>query len=251
MNVLYKLGGSLLIHPSLPELLELFFQQEEERYQLSNPNGENPWKPIIVVGGGEVADCIRDWDGRFIIGQKYAHWLAIKSLSLTAGLVAKLSSRTAIAEEPESIKRIHTEAQIPILDVERFVTYFESKGLLSLEHNWNTTSDTIALSLALLLEVDEFILLKSCDLNTEHHLPDKETINTTDEDNGNLQTIMDISRRGLIDAAFPQWWKNRHDIHQNSKGGVERKVNDDNGMRLGWVNLRGLDHTVRWVNNPQ
>src|SRR5258708_3938425 len=73
-----KLGGSLL---DLPDLAPRLRQWLAARPQRNN---------VIVVGGGRLADTIREYDKLHALGETVSHWLCIRAMSANAELVAAL-----------------------------------------------------------------------------------------------------------------------------------------------------------------
>ncbi len=71
-----KLGGSLLKAPELVERVR----------ELATLVPGALW----VVGGGEVADVVRDWDARFSLGDERAHRLALAAMDFNARLLEEL-----------------------------------------------------------------------------------------------------------------------------------------------------------------
>ena len=97
--VVIKVGGSLLDWPELPGRLAAF---------LDNHRGHEPClreQAVLVAGGGPFADLIRTMDQTHDLGDQKAHRLAIRSLDLTAELLAALLPGFAVVHRPEDCGR--------------------------------------------------------------------------------------------------------------------------------------------------
>src|SRR5262245_12994286 len=70
-----KVGGSLLDWSLLPPALQA--------WEADQPQGLN----VLIVGGGALADAIRQADRLFNLGAEAAHWLCVDAMSITAPLL--------------------------------------------------------------------------------------------------------------------------------------------------------------------
>jgi len=193
-----KLGGSLLSDRGLKDRLTAWLAAEP------------PARRVMIVGGGPFADAVREADRLHQLGEEASHWLAVKTMSLTARLVhallrdSRLSSQwddVAARRQLGSSQQCEAEASrdqrqrrfnLTILDPWDFLQAEEtSKDLPSLPHCWDATSDSIAARLAVRLGAEELALLKS-------RLP---TSNST---------ILQASKTGYVDRLFPREAKNLH-----------------------------------------
>lgn len=162
-----KLGGSLLTLPDLGDRL---------RYVLARCT---PWSPLIVPGGGLMADQIRHLDRVHCWPEAISHELAMCTLSVTARIVATFDPRFEVVSSLPQARMSWDRKRIPILDP------VPMSGLLSLPAGWEVTSDSIAASVACQFSSHRLWLLKSVDL------PDP------------IPTVSDAAASGLIDRHFP------------------------------------------------
>jgi len=177
--VVIKVGGSLLDWPELPGRLAAF---------LGNHRGHEAClreQAVLVAGGGPFADLIRTMDQTHDLGDQKAHRLAIRSLDLTAELLAALLPGFAVVHRPEDLWACRNLGQVPILAPRRFLEEIDDRGPDPLAASWDVTSDSIAARIAVLLGARRLILLKSVGLSA-------------DIDRG------EAARLGLVDAMFPQ-----------------------------------------------
>lgn len=96
-------------------------------------DGLGKYSILIVPGGGEFANAIRDIDKRHKLSNDAAHWMAILSMEQYAYYILDKSDVKAT----DSINDI-----IPGVSV--LLPYKLLKETDELEHSWNVTSDSIA-----------------------------------------------------------------------------------------------------------
>lgn len=143
-----KLGGSLLDLLDLAARLRRWLGQQPAR---SN---------AVVVGGGRLADAVREYDRLHALGDETAHWLAVQAMQLQARMVAALLPE---ANWVESVERLITAAS-PLSIVDPWKLLRDDDRRLSpqpLPAGWQVTSDSIAARLAQLCGATEVVLLKS------------------------------------------------------------------------------------------
>src|SRR5208282_1467619 len=120
--VVIKVGGSLLDWPELPGRLAAF---------LDNRRGHEAClreQAVLVAGGGPFADLIRTMDQTHDLGDLKAHRLAIRSLDLTAELLAALSPGFAVVNRTEGLWESRNLGQVPILAPRRFLEEVDDRG---------------------------------------------------------------------------------------------------------------------------
>lgn len=174
-----KVGGSLFDWPELPRRLVAF---------LDNQCGQEAClrgRAALVAGGGAFADLIRTMDQTHTLGDQKAHHLAIKSLDLTAEVLAVLLPGSAVVHRQEDLRACRKLGQVPILAPGHLLEEVDDHDTDPLPASWNVTSDSIAARIAVLLGARRLILLKSVGL-------------CSDIDRG------EAARLGLVDAIFPR-----------------------------------------------
>jgi aspartokinase-like uncharacterized kinase len=154
--IVVKVGGSLFDHPNLGPALREFVAELA------------PAEVLLVPGGGPVADAVRELDRVHGLGEEAAHWLALRSLGVTAELLRALTS----------------DSRLTVLDCFTFAQKDEScPG--ALPHTWAVTTDSIAARVAVVYRADRLVLLKSRDIP--------------------LETAWETAAaEGWVDAYFPQ-----------------------------------------------
>jgi aspartokinase-like uncharacterized kinase len=169
-----KLGGSLLDFDGLvPQF---------RRWLAAQPLATN----VVVVGGGRLADTVRDAFARHELTEEAAHWLCVRLLGVTAELVHRLLPESRLVDRFADLCADGHRGRIVLFQTEHFLRNEEPRLSPSpLPHNWDVTSDSIAARLAALANAKELALLKS-------GLPGAEA------------TPSDMAQEGYVDRYFPQ-----------------------------------------------
>lgn len=191
--VLLKVGGSLLDWKRLPEALESLLDT------LDNP-------AAIVVGGGSLANCLRDWHQKHALAEEFSHWRAISAMDLTGDLVREMVPRinpwTGVGPPWAGAA---TKSGVWVVRPSRLMESLVLEGVDGLiPRSWATTSDSIALLMASRWKCHRLLLVKSCD-------------RTREDWSGCAQD-------GLVDPVFPTLNKNLDPLPE-----------------IVWINLKGFE----------
>ncbi|MCS6865921.1 MAG: hypothetical protein RMJ56_14320 [Gemmataceae bacterium] len=189
--IVVKVGGSLFDHPGLGRGLRAFLHS-----RISPKGGPCVVTPpqagvpgaaaggmhlspevLLVPGGGAVADVVRLFDRIHQLGEETAHWLALRSLSVTAEFLRQLLAREHTQTEEES-RLIH------VVDVLAFASADETRPG-RLPHCWQVTTDSLAARIAWVYGAQKLLLLKSIDIPP-------------------ATPWLQAARQGWVDAYFPQ-----------------------------------------------
>lgn len=169
-----KVGGSLLDWPELTLALHHWLEQQTLAIN------------VLICGGGQLADCIREADQRFALGDQRAHWLAVDCMTITARLLSQACRFESVLNRYDDVLAIR-DSQVPqsiVLDVRDFLLNVEpTLPGTPLPHDWTATSDSIAARLAETLPADELVLLKSTDVPST--------------------SLAELATAGYIDRHFP------------------------------------------------
>lgn len=181
-----KLGGSLL---SLPDLSARLFDAIENHRMLN---------PVIIVGGGTLADEVRGLQHLAGFDDYHAHWLAIDAMSVNSTQLCRLNSRLSLTVTQEESFRSLQAGKIPVLNILKVVQQEEAtlewlnqespsqevagsftSSIVSLEtglqtslshsrlpRSWDVTSDSIAAWICSRWSCSRLWMLKSCDTST-------------------------------------------------------------------------------------
>ena len=155
-----KLGGSLLGNSDTPKRIELWLVKQAE---CQKPGDSKLWRNFWIVGGGELADTVRDWDAKFSLEPSFTHWICIDLMDINARLLSAWFTRWPIIDQFSSDHESGNQIANQIPNQIVLVSPWLRQGNTDLPQSWATTSDSIAMAAADLLQADELVLLKSCD----------------------------------------------------------------------------------------
>jgi 5-(aminomethyl)-3-furanmethanol phosphate kinase len=165
---LIKLGGSLLTMPGLRQRLAANLRSLAKF-------------PIVVVGGGGLADVIRDWDRIHRLPVADSDHLATRTLSISADLLQCLLPGSEFVQDFHRAAAVLSEGRVPIVDVPRALA---DSLMPKLPQGWEVTSDSMAAAIATVWRLGELILVKS----TPCPAPD---------------SCENAAAKGLVDRYFP------------------------------------------------
>lgn len=150
-----KVGGSLLQRPDLGPRLRRWLDTQGET------------AVVLLAGGGELADWVRRADRCHGLGEEAAHWVAVRTMSVTAELLGRLlpaARRVGDWSQMSDLLSGRRPGDRWILDPLDFLQAHEPRlPGLKLGASWAVTSDSVAARLATVSGADELVLLKSAD----------------------------------------------------------------------------------------
>lgn len=170
-----KVGGSLFSFQQLPERTQAWLEQQ------------TPAVTIFIGGGGDLIELLRAAHERFSLDQEGSHWLAVRAMTVTSRLLAKLLN-VELVERFEVVEQLIQMNRLTacVLDVEEFLRTKEPQMAgCHLPCDWSCSSDSIAARVAEVLHADDFVLLKSVPFPA-----------------GTSYT--EAAQQGLVDGHFPQ-----------------------------------------------
>ena len=209
--IVVKVGGSLFQLPDLADRILNVLAGAEIR------------NALIVTGGGEAADLVRDWEKRFDLTDETCHNLAVQAMSLNARLLASLHDSFALISHVSEIPSGQSNANtgLQVLDAAAIVQQLE-KSAAVLPRSWDVTSDSISAWIAECLGIRSLLLLKSVSR------PDRsadEVVSAGSDAERRNKRLQAAVQTGLVDQAFPQaaekidrilWCNLRHEKPQLS-----------------------------------
>lgn len=147
-TALFKIGGTILedfenLNSTLSQLSKLFGKDIIQRI-------------ILIPGGGSFANFVRKIYSELKLTDEMAHWMSIISMDYNGIELGKKFPKLEVFEEYDKLKEIGKSFCI-------FLPYQFLKENDKLPHNWQVTSDSIALFLAKKLGFNECFLIKDVD----------------------------------------------------------------------------------------
>ncbi len=175
MSRVVKLGGSLLTFPGLvPAFRDWYLNQP-------------PRATVLIAGGGDLAELVREIDRHTLLDANEAHWLCVRLLDVTARLIHIMLPETQFCDRYEDLlRRLEVPETLVAYSVEEFlqVHHLAAAGA-RLPESWSVTSDSIAAQLAQAVSAEELVLLKSADLRGG-------------------ETVQALAAAGYVDEYLPQ-----------------------------------------------
>lgn len=161
-----KLGGSLQGSPNLRRWLKVIAATAA---------------PVVIVpGGGPFADAVRLAQKRLKFSDAVAHHMALLAMEQYGRAIAGMEPSMRTEETLPSIKACLQRGEVPVWLPTRIAL-----GRPDIAESWDITSDSLSLWLARRLKARGLLLVKSA------RLPK------------GSRSAAELSRRGIIDAAFP------------------------------------------------
>jgi aspartokinase-like uncharacterized kinase len=171
-----KVGGSLFDWAELPERLTAYLEMRRMAGHREHA--------ILIAGGGPAADWIRSVDQIHHLGDVVADRLALRALDLTAAFLAEVLPQAPCIDRLEMLELSPHSRTCTILSPRCALSEIERSGASPLRASWDVTSDAIAARIAVHLEAQSLVLLKSTPLPAH-------------------ATRGEAARLGLIDPVFP------------------------------------------------
>jgi hypothetical protein len=146
-TIIIKVGGSLALHPEKLRILCRKLTELSSKHKL-----------VVVPGGGEFADTVRNLDLRFHLSPQVSHRMAILGMDQYGLLLADLLPSSSLIDKLECVKEILDSGKLPIFFP--FASLFRDE---TLENSWDVTSDAITAFVAGQLHNSKAILLTDVD----------------------------------------------------------------------------------------
>jgi len=112
---------------------------------------------LIVPGGGEFADTVREFDKTYSLSNTVAHKMAILAMDQYGLFLSNITPNSYVSHSLKEISN-SVKGTLPI--------FLPSKLMFRenpLEHSWDVTSDTIAAYIAGLLHAEKLVLVTDVD----------------------------------------------------------------------------------------
>jgi aspartokinase-like uncharacterized kinase len=183
-----KVGGSLSRNPQALKDLCVKLSELAKVHQL-----------VVVPGGAEFADCVRELDKRFSLSAATAHRMAILGMDQYGMLLADLTPNSQIVNGLSEARSVMV-GRVAVFLPSRFM--FEDGGLKS---SWDVTSDSISVYIASKLSAEKVLLVKDVDgVFTEDP---KKSVNAKLLKNMTRQQMSKLANNTGVDAYLPKLLK--------------------------------------------
>jgi aspartokinase-like uncharacterized kinase len=167
-----KIGGSLLDWADLATHLRAWFDHQP------------PAQWLAIVGGGRLADALRDAHRTHGLTDELSHWLCARAMAIHAEMLASLLPGARWPASLDELSQAEIAPGLWFVDPVRFLARDDALSPRPLPASWDVTSDSIAARLAARAGAVECVLFKSA-------LPPKGA------------TIAEASAQGFVDPHFP------------------------------------------------
>ena len=128
MATVIKVGGSLAVEPDALRRLCVELSRVAERFRV-----------VVVPGGGEFADMVRDVDEQYGLGARTSHRMALLGMDQFGLLLSELIPNCRVASSLSVIGGLGSSGQVVVLLPARLV--FRARSLVA---SWDVTSDSVA-----------------------------------------------------------------------------------------------------------
>jgi aspartokinase-like uncharacterized kinase len=130
----------------------------------------NATYPLLVIGGGPLADLVNDYQSIHNYDDKTGHRLAIQALEFNSYLVESFFTSGQVANDYRACKDIWANRLIPILNPFTFLYSQEFAGWSPIPATWTFTTDSISARISEVLQAGELVLLKSVSWESKSNL---------------------------------------------------------------------------------
>ena len=160
-----KIGGSLSHDPSLRQWLT----------ELREVGGG---RVVIVPGGGDFADRVRQYQSEWLFDDVAAHNMCLLAMTQYGLMMQGVLPELVIASSEAKIRRALRDGRVAV-----WVPTALMRDTPDTTTNWDTTSDSLAAWLSTMLNAERLVVVKSCPID-----PDEP-----------LETV---AQRGVVDRQF-------------------------------------------------
>jgi len=181
-----KVGGSLAAYPEKLRALCIRLSEVSKKHRL-----------IVVPGGGEFADIVRSLDEKFSLSCGVSHRMAILGMDQYGLLLSDLIPNSLTVRVLERLQCSLDSGGLPV--------FLPSKLLFQddeLDNSWNVTSDSIAVYIALRLQVQKVLLVT--DVDGIYSSDPKTVSNAQLIANLSASELLAMNKRTSVDNAMPK-----------------------------------------------
>lgn len=183
-----KIGGSLSHDPALREWLTRLWEVGGGRV-------------VIVPGGGDFADAVRQYQHEWQFDDLAAHNMCLLAMAQYAILMQGVVPELVLASNEDRIRRALRDGRVAV-----WVPTDLMRATPDSMTNWDTTSDSLAAWLSTLLNAERLMIVKSCDVEADAPLES-------------------LAAKGIVDRRFPAYVRDANyivEIFSKADAGVMR-----------------------------
>ncbi|SMG59805.1 amino acid kinase family protein [Paraburkholderia susongensis] len=147
-----KIGGSLSHDPAL-------------RHWLTELCEVGGGRVVIVPGGGDFADKVRQYQSEWRFNELAAHNMCLLAMTQYALLMQGVAPELVLASSEAKIRRTLRDGHVAV-----WVPTALMRDTPDAMSNWDTTSDSLAAWLSTMLNAERLIVVKSCPIATDDAL---------------------------------------------------------------------------------
>ncbi len=186
-----KIGGSIAAYPDKLRALCKKISVLSKKFRV-----------VVVPGGGEFADTVRQLDQRYNLTSRISHRMAIYAMNQYGLMLTDLIPDSVVVEEVDQTKSVLHRHFTPIFLPAKLMFMDDP-----LENSWDVTSDSIAFYIASKLEASKLVLVTDVDgiYTDDPKIRSSLLINQI-----TAEELVTISKRTSIDITLPKLLKNSH-----------------------------------------
>ena len=183
---LVKVGGSLALQPGKLRVLCNMLSDFSKK-----------GKVVVVPGGGEFADVVRDVDSRFSLSPSISHRMAVLSMDQYGLLLSDLIANSVVVKDLDKINGIINQFQLAIVLPSMIL-----ESAYDLESSWNVTSDAISVYIAGRLAIRRVLLVT--DVDGIYERDPKKYSNSVFLREVSARELLNMDRRTCVDKVAPK-----------------------------------------------
>lgn len=143
--IIIKLGGSLTKDKKILEDLCMEIENLSKNFDI-----------LIVPGGGEFADLVRNYDEKFKLTKEISHKMAILAMDQVGFLISGFLKNYVFIDDLDELKNYKTKNKVKIFIPSKFLFEVPESEL---NPSWDITSDSISAYTAKKLGAEKLIIL--------------------------------------------------------------------------------------------
>jgi len=160
-----KIGGSLSHDPSL-------------RHWLTELRAVGGGRVVIVPGGGDFAERVRQYQGEWQFDDLAAHNMCLLAMTQYGLMMQGILPELVIASSEAKIRRALRDGRVAV-----WVPTALMRDTPDTMTNWDTTSDSLAAWLSTMLNAERLMVVKSCPVDP-------------------AEPLEAVAQRGVVDRQF-------------------------------------------------